>query len=60
MRRMVAAAADPEHAAHDETALRRRLDKALATHAARAEAAKVAAKDKRRRKRPGAAALTQS
>ncbi len=44
MRRMVAAAADPKHPAHQETAMLRRLDKALATHAAEAEAARAAAK----------------
>jgi hypothetical protein len=48
MRRMVAAAADPKHPAHEDAALRRRLDKALATHAAEAEAAKVAAKARRK------------
>ena len=50
VRRMVAAAADPEHPAHQETAMRRRLDKALATHAAEAEAAKAAPNEKRLRK----------
>ena len=50
VRRMVAAAADPEHPAHGDAALRRRIDKALATHAAEAEAAKAAAKEKRKRK----------
>ena len=50
MRRMVAAAADPKHPAYEETALRRRLDNALASRAAKAEAAQVAAKEKRRRK----------
>jgi hypothetical protein len=44
MRRMVAAAADPGHPAHADAALRRRLDKALATRAAEAEAAKAAAR----------------
>ncbi|THD45371.1 MAG: hypothetical protein E7774_08205 [Bradyrhizobium sp.] len=44
MRRMDSAAADPKHPAHEETALRRRLDKALATHAAEHEAAMLAAK----------------
>ena len=39
MRRMEAAAADPDHPAHDDRPLRRRLDRALATHAAKAEAA---------------------
>ncbi len=48
MRRMVTAAADPKHPAHGDAALRRRIDKALATHAA--EAAKAAAKRKRKRK----------
>ncbi len=49
MRRMAAAAADPAHPAHDDAALRRRLDKALASPAAEAEAAKAAAKVKRER-----------
>ncbi len=48
MRRMVAAAADLAHPAHEESAMRRRLDKALAGRAARAEAAKAAAKEKRK------------
>ncbi len=39
MCRMRDAAANPSHAAHTESALRRRLDKALATQAAKAEAA---------------------
>jgi hypothetical protein len=38
MRRMEAAADDPDHPAHDDRPLRRRLDRALATHAAKAEA----------------------
>ena len=46
MRRMDAAAADPGHPAHADTALRGRLDKALTAPAAKAEAAK----EKRRRK----------
>jgi hypothetical protein len=44
MRRMAAASADPAHPAHGDAALRRRLDKALAAHAAEA------AKGKRQRK----------
>src|SRR5580658_10247656 len=44
MRRMRDAAADPAHDAYAETALRRRLDKALAGHAAKTEEAKAAAK----------------
>jgi hypothetical protein len=44
MRRMAAAAADPNHPAHADTALRKRLDKALAEPAAKKEAAQVAAK----------------
>ena len=44
MRRMAAAAADPRHPAHDDKPLRRRVQKALATPAAQAEAAKAAAK----------------
>ena len=40
MRRMRDAAADPAHEAHMDTALRRRLDNALATHPAKAEVAK--------------------
>ncbi len=49
MRRMLAAAADPAHPAHAETALRKRLAKALTTRAARAETAKAAAKAVRKR-----------
>ena len=40
MRRMAAAAADKSHPAHGDAALRRRLGKALATQAAKAEAAR--------------------
>ncbi len=40
MRRMAAAAADPAHPAHGDVAMRRRLEKALASHAAEAKAAK--------------------
>ena len=57
LRRMAAAAADPAHPAHGDTALRRRLDKALAAHAAQAQAAKTVAKEtrSRERRRPPAA-----
>ena len=41
MRRMEAAAADPRHPAHDDKPLRRRLDHALATRAAKTEAAQA-------------------
>ena len=41
MRRMRDAAAAPDHAAHADTALRRRLDKALATDPAKAAGAKT-------------------
>jgi hypothetical protein len=44
MRRMAAAASDPDHPAHDDKPLRRRVQKALATPAAQAEAARAAAK----------------
>jgi hypothetical protein len=44
MRRMEAAAVDPSHPAHNDKPLRRRVQKALATPAAQAEAAKAAAK----------------
>ena len=49
MRRMVEAMRDPGHPAAGEKALARRLDKALATHAAQAEAA-AQIKGKSRRK----------
>jgi len=38
---MEAAAADPSHPAHGDKLLRRRLDRALATRAAKTEAAKA-------------------
>ena len=41
MRRMESAAADPSHPAHDDKPLRRRLDRALTSHAAKAEAAQA-------------------
>jgi hypothetical protein len=44
MRRMAAAAADPSHPAHGDKPLRRRVQKALATPVAQAEAVSAAAK----------------
>ena len=41
MRRMAAAAADPRHPGHADRSLRRRLDRALAMRAAKAESAKA-------------------
>jgi hypothetical protein len=41
LRRMAAAAADPGHPAHRDKPLRRRLDRALTTSAAKAEATKA-------------------
>jgi len=38
---MAAAATDPSHPAHDDKPLRRRLDHALTTRVAKAEAAKA-------------------